>query len=322
MANLDMTQPIYLVKGEAPRYHGDIEPSRVNDGDYLTNDPRPLDGLFGFDLDEWDGDETVTDEQSYEDWLTEIHVSDADGDRQQDRFGNWWYKLDDEWKLIDAGDGSLEFCEGIDGPDDLDGWEERTTTGYAWHGTVHPSWFSHIDYRRVKKELDRRGPYVVDGTAELIASHNWTVTNPDVHVDMSPRILASGVELIPLTEAVTRGLARFVAHGGIPVLEVLHYDYGRPQWRDVHSFRPGVTEYQNVSAARLPFHYDNQVNPICPPPNDIANWYVGYKESGYGSHVKWTLSPLGLDWTNGGQENCTLDEGAYIVGAIHPKEGN
>jgi hypothetical protein len=321
---LDTTKPLYLVKGEAERYYGDIEHSVIsNEGDYLTNDPNELDGVFAFDPDDWDGDETVIDQESYDNWLREIHVSDADGELKQDKFGNWWYlETGSEWRLVDEDTGLLRYLQDIDGPDDLDGWEPRDYSAYQkWLETCHPSWMRHPSYQEVKSAYKSAQVFVPEGTAELIASRDWTKPNPDVQVDLTPRVLDSGIELVPLSDALDRGLARFVTHGEVPVLEVLHFDSG-PQWRDVHAFN-GATKYTNRSAAQLPYQYDNPENPVCQSPNGISDWYIGYVHNdksrwtpGYGSYVKWTISPLGLDWTSGGHSNCTLEEAAYLVGAI------
>ena len=136
--------------------------------------------------------------------------------------------------------------------------------------------------------------------------------------DLSPHRLDDEVQLLPLSGALQRNIARFVSHSGVPVLEVLYYDYGRLQWLDVHAFGLGTTEYTNVSAARLPYGYDKQDNPVCAAPDDIADWYVGFVFNRHMGYVRWTLSPLGVDYTSGGHTTCTLEEGAYLVGAISP----
>jgi hypothetical protein len=314
MEKLDLNKTIYIIRGSV--MDGSNESVINNHGDYLSNDPTGgLEGVFEYDQEA----EDFEDQESYDNHLIDLHVSIADGEIRQDKFENNWYLDGNQWLTIND-DGELNFDNRANSPDDLDGLEEKPYSSYEqWRKTVHVSWLSNSDYKAIIEHCNKyHTQFAPEGMLDLINSRDWTLQNPDVHVDLTPRILGSGVELIRLTDAVSRGVARFVLHRGVPVLEVRHYDFGRPQWSDVHTFRSGATQYQNVSAANLPYTYDNtEVNSIIP--DNINNWFVGYQlgiPANWSSRVVWTISPLGLDYTSGGQDNCSLDIAAYVVGAI------
>lgn len=189
-SQLDLQKPLFLVRGEVPRYCGDIEHSIVSaEGDYLTNDPRCLDGLFEFKEEDWEGDEDVVDQQTYDDWLNEIHVSQATGEIQEDRFSNHWYNNDGVWYLIDEDTGLLSFQCGIDGPDDLEEWEMGNySTFAAWKRAAHPSWRFDPEFQEIITAYKHAGVFVRRGTAELLTSQDWTMPNPECHVDLTPRV--------------------------------------------------------------------------------------------------------------------------------------
>jgi len=285
---LDISKAIYIVRSSV--MDGNRESSIGNSGDYLTNDPTGgLKGVFDYDQDNGDDEEPEFDgQESYDEHLIDIHVSVADGKIQQDKFGNNWYLDGDIWYVADN-DGELNTDKLADSPDDLDELEEKPYSAYGqWRETVHESWISNPDYKTIIERCNKYSTrFALEGTQNLINSRDWTRQNPDVHVDLTPRVLGSGIELIRLTDAISRGLARFISHGNVPVLEVRFYHGNSSGWRDVHAFKPEYTKYHNVSAANLPYDPDSSI-PVTP---NIDNWFIGYNSKT--KNVQWTLSPLG-----------------------------
>ncbi len=295
----------YLVRGEIG------ESCISSEGDWLTDDPTGgLEGLFQLD----DDDERT--QEDYDRDLIDLHVSPAVGEFRPSPLGTW-YLDGNQWKWI-GDDGELRNCmHGPDGPDECDGWE----LGESMPEDVHPTWWNHPDYLELKSRTHHFSPFVVSGTNALLRSRDWSADNPQWRADWSPRILANGVEVMGLRDAVSRGFVQFrraksgpgyyADHGGIYM--TAKYSGHSEKWTDVHVWGRGYDKFYNCSAAKV---YRVASDEVVAPPSDMLmrSWHVGVQND----EVVWIAYVFGVDYSSGGQYDLPLcgDASLRIAAAI------
>lgn len=315
-------EALYIVRSEVRESYDSLELSTISDeGDFITDDPDCLRGLSVNESDEF------ASQAEYDDWLTDLHVSEAEGEFAQDVNGNWWYSEDGQWFYLgDTRVGTLSNVFGVDGPDDVANLDLVPNRLAYPRRRRHPSRSASSVWDAVNDPLHRI--LIPRSIADEFLSIDWEAPDDSVVADLTPRELPGGRRLMRLADAiqtpVVRGkwegpipgagtLATIQAIDGHPVLTVLHRDAGRRFYRDVHVWC-GTEEYTNISASRgrgvTSWSPTAEIAPGELP--DIDDWYV--ITSGDNYRVECTLSPLGIDHTSGGHVTCGLDHAAMIMG--------